>query len=348
MARDGNGSYSLPQPAFVSGTTISSAAVNSDLSDIANALTQSVSRDGQTPITGNQPMSGYRHTGVGNAASRTDYAAAGQVQDGALIWGGTAGGTTTALTISTTPATTAYAAGQTFSFLMGASPNGGATTLNVNSLGAKSVVKPGGAALGASELPANTLVHVIYDGTNFILIAPVAVTGSLGEIKPLAHSTVPGGFLLCYGQPVSRTTYAALFAVLGTAWGAGDGATTFNVPDLRGRALFGKDDMGGSSASRVTAGVSGVDGLTVGATGGDQRTQQHNHTLTDPGHTHSFSGGSVVGGAGGGVSGGAGATLTSGVVSANTTGITLATYGAGSSQNMPPAAVVNWIIYAGV
>ena len=82
MPRNGSGSYTLPVAAFQSGQTISSAAVNSDLSDIATALTQSVSRDGQTTITANQPMAGFNHTGVGNASARNQYAALGQVQDG--------------------------------------------------------------------------------------------------------------------------------------------------------------------------------------------------------------------------------------------------------------------------
>lgn len=74
-----------------------------------------------------------------------------------------------------------------------------------------------------------------------------------GAVIPYAGSSAPEGWLLCYGQAVSRTTYAGLFAIIGTTYGAGDGSTTFNVPDLRGRVALGKDNMGGSSANRVTA-----------------------------------------------------------------------------------------------
>jgi hypothetical protein len=63
--RDGSGTYSLPQAAFTSGTTIESAKVNSDFSDIASALTQSVSKDGQTTMTGSLPMGGFKLTGLG-------------------------------------------------------------------------------------------------------------------------------------------------------------------------------------------------------------------------------------------------------------------------------------------
>ena len=81
------------------------------------------------------------------------------------------------------------------------------------------------------------------------------------------------GWLLCYGQAVSRTTYASLFTALGTTYGVGDGSTTFNLPDLRGRTIAGQDDMGGTSANRMT---SPINGDTLGAAGGSE-----SHALTE-------------------------------------------------------------------
>lgn len=95
---------------------------------------------------------------------------------------------------------------------------------------------------------------------------------------------VPAGYLLCAGQAVSRATYARLFAVIGTTHGTGDGSTTFNIPDRRGRVSAGKDDMGGTSANRLTNQTGGLDGDVLGATGGAET-----HTLTTPQlatHTH--------------------------------------------------------------
>lgn len=92
----------------------------------------------------------------------------------------------------------------------------------------------------------------------------------IGAIDEFAGDTPPQGWLLCYGQAVSRTTYAALFAVIGTKFGTGDGGSTFNVPDYRGRVGVGRDDMGGPAAKRVTAGGSGIVGTNIGATGGLQ------------------------------------------------------------------------------
>lgn len=110
-----------------------------------------------------------------------------------------------------------------------------------------------------------------------------------GTVLPFAGETAPTGWLLCYGQAVSRTTYANLFAVIGTTYGTGDGSTTFNLPDLRGRVAAGKDNMGGSAASRLTntgTGNPGINGATLGAVGGVDR-----HTVTTaqmPAHTHGY------------------------------------------------------------
>jgi microcystin-dependent protein len=79
-----------------------------------------------------------------------------------------------------------------------------------------------------------------------------------------------------------------LFTAIGTVYGVGDGATTFNLPDLRGRVVAGQDDMGGSSANRLTNQTGGLDGDTLGATGGAET-----HVLTVAqlaSHTHAIAG----------------------------------------------------------
>lgn len=108
----------------------------------------------------------------------------------------------------------------------------------------------------------------------------------VGAVTPFAGTTEPTGWLLCYGQAVSRTTYKALFDLIGTTYGSGDGSTTFNLPDLRGRVVAGQDDMGGSSANRLTGLSGGVDGDVLAAAGGAEA-----HTLTTaemPAHTHDY------------------------------------------------------------
>jgi microcystin-dependent protein len=122
-------------------------------------------------------------------------------------------------------------------------------------------------------------------------------------------ATAPSFWLFPYGQNVSRTTYAALFAKLSTTYGVGDGSTTFGLPDLRGRVVAGKDDMGGSSANRLTNQSGGLNGDTLGATGGGEtvtlaRANLPNTSvtvnITDPGHFHGYTRRDATYNAGGG------------------------------------------------
>jgi microcystin-dependent protein len=92
----------------------------------------------------------------------------------------------------------------------------------------------------------------------------------VGVILPYGGSTAPAAWLLCDGSAKSRTTYASLFAAIGTSYGVGDGSTTFNVPDLRGRVPAGKDNMGGTGLGLLTSITMTPDGSTLGATGGAQ------------------------------------------------------------------------------
>lgn len=179
-----------------------------------------------------------------------------------------------------------------------------------------------------------------------------AITVS-GAVIPYAGSSAPSGWLLCDGSAVSRTTYATLFDVIGTTYGSGDGSTTFNVPDLRGRAIAGKDDMGGSAANRITSGGSGITGTTLGAAGGTQthtlitgEIPAHNHGVTDPGHTHNYATGAAFG---------AGSlpvyspqynvVINSYTTGSATTGVSIQnTGGGGAHQNTQPTIILNYLI----
>ena len=90
-----------------------------------------------------------------------------------------------------------------------------------------------------------------------------------GAVVPYAGSTAPPNWLLCDGASYSTATYANLFAAIGYTHGGSGG--TFKVPDMRGRAAFGKDDMGGTAANRISSsGAPGMDGTILGEVGGDE------------------------------------------------------------------------------
>lgn len=87
-----------------------------------------------------------------------------------------------------------------------------------------------------------------WAGTEWVQMQTTASSGSglVGSIISYAGISVPSGYLVCDVSTISRTTYANLFASLGTSWGAGDGSTTFNLPDLRGRFMRGVDNGAGN------------------------------------------------------------------------------------------------------
>jgi microcystin-dependent protein len=159
--------------------------------------------------------------------------------------------------------------------------NGATVTLNVDGLGNKPLRFGPSLELQSGVLIQGTPYVASYnnsDGAFYLqggFANPYGVP--LGGMMPyLNQSATPSSaFAYPYGQAISRTTYATLFTLIGTAYGAGDGSTTFNVPDLRGRALFGLDNMGGSAANRITVAGGNFDGTVLGNTGGGQ-----NQTLT--------------------------------------------------------------------
>lgn len=158
--------------------------------------------------------------------------------------------------------------------------NGATVTINVDGLGAKPL-----RSAPSVELPAGTIIQgtpytALYNNSDaaFYLAGffnnPYNVP--IGSCIDFFGTTAPNSsFVLAYGQAVSRTAYSTLFSMFGTAYGTGDGSTTFNVPDLRGRVVAGKDNMGGLAASRLTNPYFGASAASLGAVGGAQ-----SHTLT--------------------------------------------------------------------
>lgn len=494
MSRDGAGNYSLPVAAFVFDTVISETDMNSDLSDIASALTASLCIDGQTVPTADLPMGAFKHTGVGSASARNHYATAGQVQDAAFLWCGSAGGTADAITLTPSPPITAYLLGRSYRFKATASNATTTPTGIVSGVASARTIQKLGSVLAAGDITNGRYYELFDDGTHFQLtplgtglssvvatgvssiadatngglafsgstgavtanIAPgdltskgspvgadllligdsaasntaktstitsvIALVASVasGVVAPYVGRTAPSGYLLCDGSAVSRATYAALYAVmcpsLGTVtvtiatpavfsltahglsvgervrfttsgalptgltantdyfvsnvpgtgtfrvsaslggadvntsgsqsgthtgqyfgYGAGDGSTTFNVPDMRGRLAAGADAMGGTAASRLTLSGSGISAGGLGVAGGTETTtlttaQLASHSHTQDVNTVLATGSAQLGGA-------------CAAISASGRGGTTATNGSGTAhQNTQPTITTNYII----
>ena len=187
-----------------------------------------------------------------------------------------------------------------------------------------------------------------------------------GDMKPIAGSGDQAGWLLCDGSAVSRTQYVALFNAIGGAWGAGDGVTTFNVPDMRTRAPIGSNaqfplgSTGGSTNISLTLGNLPTHSHTINDPGHTHNVTDpgHTHTITDPGHAHA----SIVAQSNtttstnpGGQTAGNTNTATTGItVNSAMTGVTLDSATTGITTNntgggipfsaLSPYAAVNWLI----
>ncbi|MEA2911098.1 MAG: hypothetical protein QOJ15_3179 [Bradyrhizobium sp.] len=171
--------------------------------------------------------------------------------------------------------------------------------------------------------------------------AAVAVGIPIGGCIPYSGSSAPTGWALAAGQTFLRSS--PLFAVAGTTYGVGNGSTTANMPDLRGSAAIGKDNMTGTPANRVTTAGSGIDGATLGATGG---AQNHAHSVSV---TVSTTGSNTTGAPTDGQVVDSGNLTNVSVASINHVhNVSIASSGTGSgsaatSANMPPTVIMNYI-----
>jgi microcystin-dependent protein len=195
------------------------------------------------------------------------------------------------------------------------------------------------------------------------------VNGTFSHVPPgtvimYIAATAPAGFLLCNGSEISRTTYATLFAIISTTYGSGNGSTTFNLPDLRGRVPIGFG-QGSGLTNRSLNGKGGAETHTLTTS----EMPSHNHSISDPGHGHSAgdnghshnitrgttgytasynsSRENVTGGSrnNGDVNFGSDTGYANVYVNNNTTGISVNNNGSGNSHNnMQPFIVMNFII----
>lgn len=217
MPRNGSGSCSLAEAAFVPNTPISSADTNSNNDDIIEMLTDSLSRSGD-------------------------------------------GGMQAVLELDNS------------GFVYGTDPNTGMR----RTAGDEQAIQCGGVDV-IECTPTGATVNGDLEVTGDITIGGVALLPiGLGPL-PWSGLTAPSKWILAAGQSLVRATYpdlwtfaAAEIAAGNTLWTNGNGTTTFTPPDMRGRVPAGKDNMGGSAASRLTATTMTPDGNTLGAVGGAQ------------------------------------------------------------------------------
>lgn len=132
----------------------------------------------------------------------------------------------------------------------------------------------------ATNAQSNAAIAISESGSAVVAVAALqAIINALwaiGDLKNTCKSTTDAGWLECNGQAVLRSTYSALFAVIGTTWGVGDAVTTFNVPDFRGRSLIGAGTGAGLTARTLGQQAIGEEAHTLLATESGVAAHHHN------------------------------------------------------------------------
>lgn len=201
----------------INGILIRADRHDANDTDFVNGINNCLTKDGQNSPTANLPMGSFKHTNVAKATALDQYATAEQIIDNELTYYTTSG--TDTYTIAPSPAITAYAAGTGFRIKIGTT-NTGASTLNVNALGAKTIKTPAGAALTAGALLSGSIVDVTYDGTDFI------INGDISKVASITSGTINGA-------TVGVTTPAAgNFTTIGATTRGSVAATTGNFNAL--------------------------------------------------------------------------------------------------------------------
>ena len=218
MPRDGQGNYQQPAADFRNQTVIDAVAMEQRLDDLGNEITNSLAKDGQTVPTANLPMGGFRHTNVSDANQRNQYATAGQVQDGGLIFTGQANTSDSGQSFSATlsPAPPALVNGMQIRVRFGSACKAGAT-LDVNGLGAKKIRRRRGNDYPGTTSNANygdVLEGEIGTGQHLLLSYHQAQDAWVLDASPylpgwvhLAFRTWTGGQFVTFPLPPAFTRF---------------------------------------------------------------------------------------------------------------------------------------------
>tara|TARA_R110002110_G_scaffold122466_5_gene298735 strand:- start:2726 stop:3688 length:963 start_codon:yes stop_codon:yes gene_type:complete len=255
MARNGSGTMVKTGDDAVFDTVISESYYNDQINDMINALTQSVSKDGQTTLTGNINAGSKKLTAMAVGTALTDSLTLGQAQNASMNYVASDTGGSNAAVIAPAPAITSYVAGQVFHFKAAANSSG-ATTLNVSGLGTKAV-QVAGAAISGSAISTAGITSVVYDGTQFQLFANVvgpsaSTNNSLAKYDGTTGKLLKDGAVI--GTDVAAFNADTLFADVADNLTAGFSTTVYDA-GTKTSGTFTPDQDNGNIQKAVNNGA---------------------------------------------------------------------------------------------
>jgi hypothetical protein len=187
------------------GTKIVADRHDTNDNDLATGINTCINKTGANAFTGNANLGSQKIVSLADGTAHTDGVNAGQIQDGGLVFQANDTGSANTYAIALAPVVTAYVAGQEFNFKAG-NASSGASTLNVNGLGAKNIKKRNDQAIAAGDIEEDAIIKVLYDGTSFQMISQLGtsagsmtsftLTGDSGSNQTIADSNtmdVAGG-----------------------------------------------------------------------------------------------------------------------------------------------------------
>lgn len=271
MPRNGSGQYSPPASSWnpgVEGNAATTADWNTLLADISNTLTQSVSRDGQSPFTAQLNMGGNRITNVGAPAADSDVLRRQQITKGANIPSAAIislpiEGSLFDITGTTTIGAIANSTlGRVVAFRFDA------TLVLVHS---NNFQLPNQSSITTS--PGDVALFVLVDNNFWACLSyPRATAVPVGHFSMFFMASPPAGYLVCNGTAVSRSGYPALFTALGTLYGPGNGSTTFNLPNMQSEFARGSDPGAGRAvgSTQTSSNLNHTHTFTTNSSGNHQ------------------------------------------------------------------------------
>lgn len=237
------------------GIKIRADRMDTEMNGMATGLSTCIAKDGQTTITADLPMAGFKHTGVDDASALDEYATYRQLLNETSLYIPTVGGTATVITLTSGKSISAYHAGMVLSFIAGSDATG-AATVNLDGIGAKTIKKRVSSDVGADDWSSGQIIEIQYDGTNFQIIGfHIVKTSDIGDNQVTLAKMANQAANTVLANATGSSANPTAVAVAANKFLARSSSGNLAAKDISDAGLALIDDAS-AAAMRTTLGVS--------------------------------------------------------------------------------------------